>query len=164
MRVAISPIGHNKTYNSPIKVNKNTTPIQKEVAFTGSKTNILAGIASGLVIGYYALAGIVLPPGVKNVVNNQLTRKFEYEALETIVSEDEQQQEELIEKVKTFIEEKPEETVTKNCLDILDKYELLNDSNDDELIETINDAIKDKKLDKSSKKFYIEYLDTLDKK
>ena len=55
----------------------------------------------------------------------------------------------------------PEESITKGCLDVLSRYDIVNKYDNGELTKTIKELAEHKTLDKNSKKFYIEYLENL---
>lgn len=154
---------YSKAYSNNKTVTSDRATNQDNVAFTGTKTTIVGAAAAGIAVSYYAVMAMFAPPVIKQHVNNEYVRTYEYKVASTFIDQSDNPDEELIviNEAIELAKKYPEESITKGCLDVLSRYDIVNKYDNGELTKTIKELAEDKTLDKNSKKFYIEYLENL---
>ncbi len=149
------------SYNTTQPTTNNKIKNSNLISFEGhGKTKaVVAGIASGLLIGYYASMANILPTAVNSTAEKVYLHNVELKAISAVAENDEITTNELIEEMLKRTESKPNNSLTQGIIKIIDNYDLLDESASEKLEETIKKASFDKKLNNDSLKFYNSILD-----
>lgn len=151
---AVMPKFNNKSklQSQPLK------PETNEVSFQGGKKAVVAGIASGLLAGYYLTAATILPPAVKSTMDKEYLHKVELKAVSAQANDNQYEKDELVDEMLDRTEAKPNDNLTKQYIKLVDKYDILDKAAKRDLETTLNKASEKQKLDKESKEFYNKIL------